>query len=104
VRCYYLLNKLYYFLDYQDRFDWDYEKIKGVFYFWEGGFASSEGIDEDCTVSSFSYKLRKILKNDKIKLTEEEKKALLLILNAVEDLVENGWWDQRYRNTEKKSK
>ena len=67
------MNDLSYFLNYQDRFDWDYEKIKGVFNLYEGGYASFSCPDEEgeegCKM--FSYKLWCVLENNTIKLTED---------------------------------
>jgi len=36
-----------------------------------------------------------LLENKKIKLTEKEKSSLLPIVDAVNDIVKKGWWEQR---------
>jgi len=67
-----LLHPLANILKYQDRFDWDYEKIKGIFDLYEGGYASliTPDIDKEyCKM--FSYKMWCVLENNKIKLTED---------------------------------
>jgi len=101
VRSYYLLGNLRYFLDYQGHFEWDYAKIKGVFDFWVGGFASSVYPLDDHPVDTFDYKMLRILENNKNMLTEKEMSSLLSIVDVVNHLVEKGWWEQRCRRPKK---
>ena len=98
------MYRLNYFLNYQDCFDWNYKKIKGVFDLWESGFASSDEPYDDCKVDIFDYKMLRVLENNKMNLTEEEKSSLLIIVDRVNDLVKKGWWEQRFRNSDQNSK